>query len=266
MNPIELGDEMWFRRETPRGDGRVADDESGSSPGRSSESEANLNYPFYQASIIMIGSTKTGKSCLVRALTQQVYTETYRETSIAHNPLEYSYVDPAALSMINNSNNKKKNKKIGNLQRNKVLLEFIDISGAEDHTAERQIHCKDADIIVFVYDISDPQSLEDIKDIFYFETCRMKYQNPLQTPHVLVGTKLDLCEEKPDTPRISQDTSMLYGSNFDCWSIQTSAKDEIGISDLRDYLLSLVVCNTPRTSGQQHKKTKRNRKFRCILQ
>jgi len=214
----------------------------------------------------MIGSTKTGKSCLVRALTQQVYIETYRETSIAHNPLEYSYVDPAALSMINN---KKKNKKIANLQRNRILLEFIDISGAKDHTAERQIHCKDADIIVFVYDISDPQSLEDIKDIFYFETCRMKYQNPLQTPHVLVGTKLDLCEEKPDTPRISQDTSMLYGSNFDCWSIQTSAKDETGISDLRDYLLSLVVANTPRnrsgTSEQQHKKTKR-KIFRCILQ
>lgn len=260
MNPIGI----WSMEETLfSSDGGVADDESGSSPGRSSESEVNINYPFYQASIIMIGSTKVGKSCLMRALMQQDYTETYRETSISHNSLEYSYVDPAALSVINSN---KTNKKIGNLQRNQILLEFIDIPGAEAHIAERQIHSKNADIIIFVYDISNPQSLEDIKNTFYFETCRMKYQNPLEIPHVLVGTKLDLCE-KISTPRISEDTSMLYGSNFDCWSIQTSAKDDISISDLRNYLLSLVVSNTTRdlVGAKQHKKTKR-KKFKCILQ
>ena len=290
MNQNEDDDNVWFQRATtPRNDGTVADDESGSSPGRYSESDADTPQtqpPFYQASIILVGSTKAGKTCLARALTRQDFIETYRETSIAHNRLECLYVDPVTLSMLNTTNNKKNatpNKKFGKLQQNQVLLELIDISGAKDHITERQIHSRDADAIIFVYNISDPQSLEDIKDVFYYEACRIKCQDPLEIPHLLVGTKLDLSSEAQgtestvDTPTdwISEDKARLYGSNFNCWSTQTSAKTGVGIENLRNYLLSLVVSNTPRGRYQKDLESSSSssgtivsklKKIKCILQ
>lgn len=290
MNQEAIRNEMSFCRESLSSDGGVADDESGSSPGRYSE----LDDTSYRASVIMVGSTKAGKTCLVRALTQQDFKKTYQETSVSHNRIDCEYVDPAALRIIYNSlfdqpknnptserSNPKdsvlwiKNKKMENLCIDKVILEFIDISGAKDHTTERQIHSKNVDAIIFVYDISNPKSLEEIKNTFYYEACRIKCQTPLTTPHVLVGTKLDLFQQETefnarDTAYVSQDKSMLYGSNFNCWSIQTSAKTGTGISDLRDYLLSLVISNTPR-GGRKHnptppKKSILQKMFKCILQ
>ncbi len=284
MNQNEDDDNVWFQRATtPRNDGTVADDESGSSPGRYSESDADTPQtqpPFYQASIILVGSTKAGKTCLARALTRQDFIETYRETSIAHNRLECLYVDPVTLSMLNKNKNKKK-KSVE--QQNQVLLELIDISGAKDHIAERQIHSRDADAIIFVYNISDPQSLEDIKDVFYYEACRIKCQDPLEIPHLLVGTKLDLSSEAQGTESdgtptdwISEDKARLYGSNFNCWSTQTSAKTGVGIENLRNYLLSLVVSNTPRggyrkdpessSSSSSGTIVSKLKKIKCILQ
>lgn len=297
MNHAGVEDEICFRGGTPRSDGGVADDESGSSPGRYSESDVDLDgitttSPLYRASVIVVGSTKVGKTCLVRALTKQDFKKKYQETSISHNRIEYEHIDPAALTVVYNSlfdrsNSEEpkpqdncemrlclKNKKIENLRMNKVMLEFIDISGAEDHTAERQIHSRNVDAIIFVYDISNPESLEAIRDTFYFEACRIKYQNPLTTPHVLVGTKLDLFQQETDlfakdTTYVNQDKSILYGTNFNCWSIQTSAKTGAGISDLRDYLLSLVISNTPRGDSSQRSQTKKSRlqkMLKCILQ
>ncbi len=290
MNQEETRHEMCFGRESPSSDGGVADDESGSSPGRQSEFDGDASY---RASVIVVGSTKAGKTCLVRALTQQAFKKTYQETSISHNRIECEYVDPAALRIIYNSlfdqhtsssssseRSKPqdsvlslKNKKMENLRMDKVMLEFIDISGAKDHTTERQIHSKYVDAIIFVYDISNPQSLDEIKDIFYYEACRIKYQTPLTTPHVLVGTKLDLFQQETvfvarDTSYVSQDKSMVYGVELNCWSIQTSAKTGAGISDLRDHLLSLVISNTPRidSSEDQPKKSRLQKILKCILQ
>ncbi len=305
MNQPEAEDEVYFRGETPRSDGGIADDddESGSSPGRYSESDVDIDGitntpppppPLYQASVIVVGSTKAGKTCLIRALTKQAFKKTYQETSISHNRIEYEHVDPSVLTIVynslfdQNSSSEKpktpqdchdvsptclKNKKMKNLRMDKVMLEFIDISGAKDHTTERQIHSKNVDAIIFVYDISNPQSLDEIRDTFYFEACRIKYETPLTTPHVLVGTKLDLFQQETefivrDISYVGQDKSMLYGTNFNCWSIQTSAKTGAGISDLRDYLLSLVISNTPRTdsSKAQTKKSRLQKILKCILQ
>ena len=65
MNHAGVEDEICFRGGTPRSDGGVADDESGSSPGRYSESDVDLDgitttSPLYRASVIVVGSTKVG--------------------------------------------------------------------------------------------------------------------------------------------------------------------------------------------------------------
>ncbi len=261
------------------------DDEGGAesgSPGRQPDLQDEGN--SHMASVMVTGSPFCGKTSLLEALAYNRYTGEYRETSIAQYTIKCDYVDPVEEFVASSSQvsaakrNGRVNKKMDRLQNVKVDLSLIDISGAKDHATERQVHCKNADIMVFVYDVTKRESLIDVRDYYYREVCRMKNQNPLDLPHILVGTKLDLYNKvgREGAHVTEEESSDLAGIMECCWSIRTSAREGTGLEDLKNYLLSFAVANTPRESGvHDEPPPAKRRKFRsfgigkksrCVLQ
>ncbi len=256
------------------------DDESGS-PGRPQDH-------IHVACVIPVGSSRSGKTSLINALLYDRFDSEYRKTSLCHYAMKYDYVDPAespSSSIVIEDCFRRR--KMERLQRSssKVDLSLIDISGSHDHAAERQIHYRNADVVMFVYDVTNRNSLTELLDLYYPEACRMKDQHPLEMPHILVGTKMDLFEkvgrqgDHVGEVEASKAASLLGAHS--CWSIRTSAKDRTNIEDLKSYLLSLVVANTPRDvfppsssssaeeeAGTTTRRNKVHRKawLRCVLQ
>lgn len=292
MDMKEDKDLVWFDRSSPPGtqgeeeEGRGDGDESGSpqrTPGREKK-------PLHTACVMPVGSPRSGKTSLIEAILYNRFRSEYRETSLAQYGLECDYVDPvessiAAASEASAARRKKRGSvKMKRVQISKVGLSLVDISGADDHAAERQIHYKNADVVMFVYDITNRNSLVRLRDVYYPEACRMKDEDPLQMPHILVGTKKDLFEKvgrEGDhvTELEANEVASQLGADG-CWSIRTSAKELENIEDLKTYLLSIVVANTPREDdalpaaspppspkwNQWRRKMWQRKQGRCVLQ
>ncbi len=259
---------------------RDGDDDESGSPGRPPDH-------IHVACIIPVGSPRSGKTSLINALLYDRFDSEYRKTSLCQYAMKYDCVDPVESSSIA-AEAWRRRSKMERLQRNsnssssKVDLSLIDISGSHDHAAERQIHYRNADVVVFVYDVTNRNSLTQLLDLYYPEACRMRDQHPLEMPHILVGTKMDLFEkvgrqgDHVDELEASKVASLLGAHS--CWSIRTSAKDRTSIEDLKSYLLSLVVANTPRdvfpppssveavVRTTQRSKGHRKAWLRCVLQ
>ena len=108
-----------------------------------------------------------------------------------------------------------------------VKLKVWDTAGQERFQAITHTYFRDTDAVIFVYDITRPDSFRHIKEIW---DPQAKANLGEDVYYVLIGNKRDLVP--PSTPALvsTRAAQKLYESNGYSWFLEQSAKDDdIGI-------------------------------------
>lgn len=239
------------------------------------------------ACVMAVGSVSVGKTCLLESLVNIPFKIDYIPTVETEYSRSFDYIDPVNLEVpyvsrsSGGGNNKNRNQKRATktTQAVKVKLTFIDTSGLDEYVLMRVSHYEDVDMVMFVYDATKRSSLEDIQERYYWEVCEGKGGHPLKIPYVLVATKMDLFgkvgrEGAHVTEEEGRSAAGKLGESG-CWFVQTSAKSEEGIEDLRNHVLALTLKNESSWGqrfpsqvlrGNNSRKNKIKRKIHCLLQ
>jgi small GTP-binding protein len=123
------------------------------------------------AKLVLIGSSTVGKTSLVTRSATHTFDPNYQVT------LGASYIVQTA-----------------ELGDRHVELQIWDTAGMERYATLGPVYYRDADAVMFVYDLTNPSSAEALPH--WFEAFTQAIQNPYFG--LVVGNKLDLCPE-PDT-------------------------------------------------------------------
>ena len=147
--------------------------------------------------ICLIGDAKVGKTCLIRRFEGDDFNYTYEPTEG------------------------------GNYTKKKITFDFKDIeldiwevSGDEKYRPLIKHVCKDASIIIFVYDITNKNSFENIKDFWYNE---IKNYIEKETLMVILGNKEDLYEDQEVEEKEAADYAKSIDAKFKLLSARTGS-------------------------------------------
>ncbi len=152
--------------------------------------------------VILIGDEKSGKTCLIQAMTSDAcMTESYSATE----------------DMIETEKNE-----------NGVRLCFQDISGAFKYKHKRQELCKQANVFLVCFDLSDKNALNDLLDHTHLLDITSN-SSAEDRQLIFVGTKSD--------QKVIEESQLDYfmslcNHNKEHHYIETSAKNRINIEEL----------------------------------
>ena len=107
----------------------------------------------------------------------------------------------------------------------KYILDIWDTAGQEQYRSLGKHFYKDAFIVILVYDISNKNSFEDLKNIWYNDLIRygQKY-----TVIAIVGNKMDLYEKE----EVSENEGRAFATEKKALFMQVSAKNNDNINAL----------------------------------
>ena len=162
--------------------------------------------------IILIGSTRCGKTALVHRFIQGRFTTDYTPT------IEECYHYQCTYKRI-----------VWN-------LEIIDLCAPFMFPVMRDLNVKSAHIVLLVYEIDNNASIQEI-----ISACKQIKDVRSDVPIILVGSKLDLTTNKQ---RVSAHT-LLHNLDDDTRHILTSAKDNIGVIDVFHSSLDDIIKRDP---------------------
>eukprot|EP00800_Vazella_pourtalesii_P013141 TRINITY_DN3095_c0_g1_i2.p1 TRINITY_DN3095_c0_g1~~TRINITY_DN3095_c0_g1_i2.p1 ORF type:complete len:204 (-),score=13.81 TRINITY_DN3095_c0_g1_i2:95-706(-) len=101
-----------------------------------------------------------------------------------------------------------------------------------------RIYCKRTNGVLLVYDVTNRQSFDTLRDVWYQKVCDHTDEN---TQCILVGNKCDLESERQVDSSIAKEFADRLRIPF----IETSAKDNINVELAFMTLAAMVVRNTP---------------------
>ena len=113
----------------------------------------------------------------------------------------------------------------------KYKLDIWDTSGQERYKCLAESYCKNADGVIFVFDITNKQSMDNIK---YWYNKIIESENINNLACVLVGNKSDLPNQM-DTNTIS------FTQKYNMKYIQVSAKNNINIDEIFVIILDELI-------------------------
>ena len=102
-----------------------------------------------------------------------------------------------------------------------ITLDIWDTSGQEKYRSLTKFFIKDAKVIILMYDITDENSFEELKDFWYISS------KDSGATFFVVANKCDLSNKKVNDEE-AKDFASKIGANF----FSVSAKDNIGLSEL----------------------------------
>jgi len=120
-----------------------------------------------QKKLVIVGDGACGKTCLLQVFATGVFPEDYVPT-VFENTIADATVDGRA-----------------------VELALWDTAGQEDYDGLRPLSYPETDVLLITFDISNPDSLENVEEKWAPE---VQHYCP-DTPVILVGTKLDIRED-----------------------------------------------------------------------
>jgi small GTP-binding protein len=157
--------------------------------------------------ITLLGSSGVGKTCIIKRYTEGSFDESSQSTSGASYSQRY-------LTIGNRS----------------IQLDLWDTAGQEKYRSLGRHFYKDAFIVCLVYDITNPDSFQDLKEKWYHD---LKTYGEKYTVLAVVGSKSD-CYEKEEVP---EEDARAYAKSIGAIYMLTSAKKGDNIDALFDTLI-----------------------------
>ena len=198
------------------------------------------DYRLYK--ILLLGDCAVGKSCLLLRYCEN----SFQESHLATIGLDFR------LKTITLENNRK------------IRIQIWDTAGEDRFRSITRNYYKGAHGIVLIYDVTDQQSFQHIKDW----VDKIKEESKEGVIIYLVGNKIDLIDKRiitnADGKKLSEEIKIKY--------YETSAKDSIGVNEVFENL----VKDMDNFYSEQHqeemetihidKKDNKKRKLRCCKQ
>ena len=198
------------------------------------------DYRLYK--ILLLGDCVVGKSCLLLRYCEN----SFQESHLATIGLDFR------LKTITLENNRK------------IRIQIWDTAGEDRFRSITRNYYKGAHGIVLIYDVTDQQSFQHIKDW----VDKIKEESKEGVIIYLVGNKIDLIDKRiitnADGKKLSEEIKIKY--------YETSAKDSIGVNEVFENL----VKDMDNFYSEQHqeemetihidKRDKKKRKLRCCKQ
>ena len=162
--------------------------------------------------ILVLGDSAVGKTSLSLQYVENYFPESYISTV----GVEY------------------KNKPV-KLNNTNILLQIWDTCGQERYKSLSKTFMKGADGIIFVYDISNRQTFDHIKDwIMESQSSNNEFKK------IIVGNKIDL---PPERRKVSQEVLTKYSNDKKIQGIETSAKSGENVEKAFLMLTKLIIGN-----------------------
>ena len=162
--------------------------------------------------IVLIGDTFTGKTSLLLKYTDNAFPEMHIAT-IGVEFKEKSF-------MLNNR---------------KITLQIWDTSGQERFRSLTQNFYRNADGILFVFDVTNKDSFDHIKN-WLMDSQEVN----LDAKKILIGNKIDLLEQRV----ITKEKMEQFGEKKDMKSYETSAKTGENVDKIFTEITELILANT----------------------
>ncbi|KAL0202750.1 hypothetical protein M9458_000768 [Cirrhinus mrigala] len=140
---------------------------------------------------------------------------------------------------------------------NPVNLEILDTAGLEDYNGLRPIYYRQTDVFLICFSLVDPRSLENIHEKWYPE---IRDHCP-DTPIILVGTKLDLRDDKDTIKQLKKykQTPISYHQGLAVAEeigavkyLECSASTQMGLKTVFDEA-ARVTLNSPLVKKRERK-------------
>ena len=163
--------------------------------------EEDSIYPSIEMKVVLIGESGVGKSSIIRQFVNKVFDDNI-EASIS---TKYFTKEIKIES---------KNKKI--------RYNLWDTAGQERYRSLAKIFYNNANVIVFVYNIINQKSFEELKNYWYKE---VKHNSPSDTIYAVIGNKNDLYDEN----KVNNNEAKEWANSINAIFQLTSAKTNSGI-------------------------------------
>ncbi len=179
----------------------------------------NKNEPIPNIKVILLGEKRVGKTNLINAFCDRKFvTDTYSTISP-----EYS-------------------QKIIKIDNKKYAIDLWDTAGQEQYHSMTKIFIKGAQVIIFVYDITEEDSFKKLN--FWFNYVEeLLWEDSI---YGLVGNKTDLYDDQ----RVNANDAQKFADENGALFCQTSAKeDQIGFKKYVEKLIKKLIEKNKIISG-----------------
>ena len=139
---------------------------------------------------------------------------------------------------------------IKKFDNNQFKLEIWDIAGQERFHALNNMYFKDAHGCFVVYDISNKESFNNLN---YWLNNVKQWSNE-NIPLILIGNKCDLNDER----KVQKDEGVNYARENNIAFFETSAKENINITEMFEKLVEVIVDNIDLRKKLDDKESKIN--------
>lgn len=184
-------------------------------------------------STVVLGAGGVGKSALVVRFVKHEFVEHYNPT------IEEQYQAQITLD------------------GEQFALDILDTAGAEQFNALSEVYIKSGDGFIVVFSLTHEASLREVDDIRQ-QIYRIKGEDA-RTPIVVVGTKMDLANEREVTRAKIRELASLWGLPF----YETSAKKNWHVSTVFEDLLHQM--RKRYRDDSQHGRMKKKSKRECLI-
>ena len=165
-----------------------------------------------EVKVVLLGETAVGKSSIIKQFVDHEFD---------------SEVGPSISS-------KFVSKEIELKEINKeIKINLWDTAGQERYRSLAKIFYKDAQIIIFVYDITNKISFDSLSNFWYKEVINNSLSNVI---FAVVGNKIDLYEYS----KVSEDEAKNWADSINATFQLTSAKNNSGIDLLFENLIKKI--------------------------
>ena len=161
-------------------------------------------------SILLLGDTSVGKTCLISRYANGVFKEEYIST------VGVDYVSKQEI--INDQN---------------INVKLWDTAGQERYKALTPSYLRGAEGIVLVYDVTKSESFDSLK--VWIDSLKSNLgENSL--PIIIDGNKIDL-----DDRDVSKETAQKFAQEYNYKYFETSAKSGVGVDELFREIVNQIL-------------------------